>query len=202
MLFHSHSHFATILVMILFVLSGQSSTDEATDRSILLVSFARGIGLLLILLPLSLGNSSDARRKLGWIRPKLSDLPRMLLLVASTLLIASLFPLPSSNAELDSNGSLNAALFTLSLILASISEEIFFRSWMLSTLMASGVPRVLTVLISAIAFASIHLWQGFHGTMVATLVGLVYALFFLYRRNLTVLIVAHAIHNIIALLYH
>jgi len=187
--------------MVFFVVSGQGNTDM-TDRSILLTSFARGLGLLLILLPLSLGNSPDVQRKLGWTRPSFSDLPRLLLLVASTLLLSSLFPLPSSNAEFDLSDSVNAALFTLSLILASINEEVFFRSWMLSTLMASGVPRVLTLLISAAAFASIHLWQGFHGAAVATLVGLVYALFFLYRRSLIVLIGAHAIHNIIALLYH
>jgi len=187
--------------MSVFVFSGQNNLDEMTDRSILLTSFVREFGLLLILLPLSLDNSPEKRRKLGWIKPKLSDLPQLFLLVISTLLLASLFSLPNSITGSDL-GLLDTALLTLSLVLASITEEIFFRSWILSTLIASGVPHVFTVFISITAFASIHLWQGLHGVVVAAIVGWLYALFFVYRPSLIILIVAHAIHNIVALLYH
>jgi len=188
--------------MIVFIILGRVDIEEATDRSIPLTSLLGGLGLLSILLPLSLGASSKARRRLGWIRPRLSDLPQLLLLALSTLLLAGLLPLPGSNMEPDLGGFANATPLILCLLLASITEEIFFRSWMLSTLMASGLSRVLTVAISVAAFALIHLWQGLHGVVVAALVGLIYALFFLYRRNLFVLIGGHAIYNIIAALYH
>ncbi|CAD7842215.1 hypothetical protein S1OALGB6SA_1874 [Olavius algarvensis spirochete endosymbiont] len=200
MLVRSHPYVTTILIMAFFVVLGQVGMGGATNLSVLLIIFLSELGLFLILIHVSLGGSSEARKRLGWIKPKLSDLPQLLLLVASTLLLVNLFT--DSNTKLNLSGVADTTLFILCLLLASITEEVFFRSWMLSTLMASGVPRVLVVAISVIAFGLIHLWQGFHGVVVAAFVGLVYALFFLYRRSLFILIGAHAIHNIVVFLYH
>lgn len=200
MLVYSHPHTTTILIMAAFFVLGQAGIDKSTNRSILLITFVKELGLLLILLPVFLGGSFEARKRLGWIRPKLSDLPQLLLLVITSLLLASLFR--STNTKLVLSGFTDAVLFITCLLLASITEEIFFRAWMLSTLIASGVSRVLTVAISVITFALIHLRQGLHGVAVAAVVGLVYALFFLYRRSLFVLIGAHTIYNIIVLSYH
>jgi len=187
--------------MIIFALPGQISLDETRNRLILLTSLVRGLGLLLILLPLSLGNSPEERRKMGWTKPSLLDLSQIPLLVISTLLLAGILSPPNPTAKPELGDFTNIALLILCLMLASITEEMFFRSWMLTALRASGVPRLFTVLISIISFASIHLWQGLHGVTAAALSGLIYALFFLYRRNLIVLIGAHALHNIIVLLY-
>lgn len=89
-------------------------------------------------------------------------------------------------------------LLCLAVVTAAASEELLFRS-----LVLSAYPPVFgtapVVLAASVLFAAGHLGQGLPAALYALAVGILYSMVFLKRRNFWILAAAHGIHNILAL---
>ena len=103
--------------------------------------------------------------------------------------------------------SLFKILGILSALVGGIVEEVFFRRWIMDMLMSGGVPPILQVIISGVAFGLAHtIWilakRDLKFTIPAILstsvLGVLLASIYLVgERNLGPCIFAHAIINII-----
>jgi len=83
---------------------------------------------------------------------------------------------------------------------AGYNEELYFRSYLLTCLPRLGVPAGGALLVSTLLFAAGHLYQGLAGFLGTGIVGLLLAWFFLKKRNLHVVALAHGLYNFTALL--
>lgn len=87
--------------------------------------------------------------------------------------------------------SLSLPVTLLVVIRAGIAEEIFYRGYGIERLQALTGNRALAAAIPLILFAAFHFSQGVAGVIIAFLIGAVATAFYLWKRNLTVLIAAH-----------
>ncbi|HVU36990.1 MAG TPA: type II CAAX endopeptidase family protein [Opitutales bacterium] len=86
---------------------------------------------------------------------------------------------------------------TLIYLLAAFREEIFYRGYVCSRLRDFGLSRTRTAILSALAFASVHIYQGWALLPVHLAFGLVFAAVFLNYRSLWPLVAAHASYNLV-----
>lgn len=83
---------------------------------------------------------------------------------------------------------------------AGYSEELYFRSYLLTILPDSGIPTGAAVVASTVLFSLGHLYEGALGVVGTLLIGSLLALVFLRRRNIHVIALAHGLYNFITLL--
>lgn len=112
------------------------------------------------------------------------------------------FPAADYSAFAPLHGNLLEYLFWLipvSLVSAAVGEELLFRGFFLNALSAAfGGSRVtssvLAILVNAVIFGALHLYQGPSGAMSAGAIGLVLGFVWLFSgRNLWAGIVIHAL---------
>lgn len=80
---------------------------------------------------------------------------------------------------------------------AAYEEELVTRSYLITRLEVLFRSRGWAVLVSAILFASYHIYQGFGGALGALLFGLAYGVAFLGIRRIWPLAIGHALYNIV-----
>ena len=122
------------------------------------------------------------------------------------LLVSMVVEVPAPDlSRFDSiNGNLGAAI-ALALVLpltASIPEEIIYRGFLigrLSEIFGRGVAgSVLTVVVQALLFGSVHFLWGVGGVVVTFMMGLVWGTaYVLCNRNLWVVILAHSAGHVL-----
>ncbi|MCK5250484.1 MAG: CPBP family intramembrane metalloprotease [Spirochaetaceae bacterium] len=199
-----HLYIITLLVSIVLVLPGillnQTSSSYILDDKTITISIIRGLPALALLLFISLYGSPDDRRRRGWNQPVLSDFPVLLILLTLTVSLSFLFPAADSSYTVQLSGWKGRGLIIILALSTAFTEELFFRSWLLSTLPALGWPRWLVFVISVVFFASLHLWQGWSAVFFAAVSGAAFSICFFRRPGLFVLITAHTIHNAMALI--
>ncbi len=88
-------------------------------------------------------------------------------------------------------------LMTIRYLVAGFSEELFYRSYLNKRLDDLFGKPVWSVLISAVAFGSVHMYQGWHGVLVIGIDGLLLALLYRLTKNVLPLALAHATFNCI-----
>jgi membrane protease YdiL (CAAX protease family) len=150
------------------------------------------------------------RRPRSWLAVPFQAIAVLAAFVAMQLLIPQLLapfvtiPEPDMSRYASVTGNLGAAL-SMALILpltASIPEEIIYRGFLmgrLSELFGSSMRgNVLTVLIQALIFGSIHFTWGIGGVIMTFMMGLVWGTaYLLCDRNLWVVILAHSAGHIL-----
>ncbi|SNT30647.1 hypothetical protein SAMN05421770_10777 [Granulicella rosea] len=91
---------------------------------------------------------------------------------------------------------------------AGFCEEHVFRGYLLRQAIAwgerLGAPRLVSMAVSAVAtsvlFGSLHLYEGFGGAILITLLGIAFCAVSLKTGNLRVVIVAHFLQDFIAVI--
>lgn len=91
-------------------------------------------------------------------------------------------------------------LVFLTSMTAGYSEELYFRSYLLTTLPRLGLARGGAIAASTALFAAGHLYEGTLGVVGTLIIGAILAIVFLKRRNLHVVAIAHGAYNFITLL--
>jgi ABC-2 type transport system permease protein len=123
-------------------------------------------------------------------------------LVSGALAVGYLFLLRRLDVDLpETTGASRIAIGIMAVVLAPLAEEIFFRGWLQPCIedeVAPGRGRWLAPLLSAFAFAAVHPPLSFVPVFV---LGLVASLLFTRTRALGPGIVAHLVHNALALLF-
>ncbi|PIE04976.1 MAG: hypothetical protein CSA76_01440 [Spirochaetales bacterium] len=157
------------------------------------------ICVFLLLLFSSLNTSAQKRTRRGWKKPRALHMAEAALLALCTL-GAGLLLRP---AELPPGMfSTSLPLLTAMAGLAALSEELFFRCWLLSEFTAAGFSFWHIACISSLVFASLHLWEGVSAALLACITGIIYCAAFRRWGSLWPLFTAHLLHNFAALLWN
>ena len=80
-------------------------------------------------------------------------------------------------------------------ITTGYSEEIFFRSYLLTRLKQLGSSPAVAITVSSLLFAMGHLYQGYTGYIVAALQGVYFSIIFLKKKNIHLTALAHSLYN-------
>ena len=107
--------------------------------------------------------------------------------------------LPALGLEYGGASGPAASLAVTALVVtrAGIAEEVFYRGYAIERIKALTGSTAIAAFVPLILFAAFHYTQGVAGVIVALCVGAVATAFFLWRRNLAVLIVAHFLTDFI-----
>lgn len=84
-------------------------------------------------------------------------------------------------------------------LVVAIAEETIFRGYVLYRLREASGSTVLAVLLSTILFALGHGYEGAAGMILAGWLGLVFALVYLWRKNLAAPVAMHFCQDLVAI---
>ena len=96
---------------------------------------------------------------------------------------------------------LDKLLWILMSLTAAICEETGFRGYVLTKLNSFLSNWWLTVLVSSLFFGLGHLYQGWGGTILTGIYGLLFSLLFIWRKSLIPGVLAHFLQDAIAMFY-
>lgn len=88
------------------------------------------------------------------------------------------------------------------LITASFAEEIIYRGYAMERLLRLGVRPIIVVAVTQVAFALYHLKDGVSSVLFVATFGSLFALYYLWTRNLWVTIIGHFFVDSMAILGH
>jgi len=88
------------------------------------------------------------------------------------------------------------------LITASFAEEIIYRGYAMERLLRIGVGPVTTVVVTQIAFALYHLKDGMSSVLFVATIGSLFALYYIWTRNLWITIIGHFFVDAMAIIGH
>lgn len=150
------------------------------------------------------------RKPDNWLLLPVQALAVLAAFVAMQVLVPPLIslvidvPAPDMSRYASVNGNLGAAI-SMALILpltASIPEEIIYRGFLMGRLSSffgtDTRGNVMTVVIQALIFGSIHFTWGIGGMIMTFMMGIVWgSAFLLCNRNLWVVILAHSAGHVL-----
>ncbi|MBN2737350.1 MAG: CPBP family intramembrane metalloprotease [Spirochaetales bacterium] len=168
------------------------------------VIFAIELGIILYYL---LGIKKERAQSLGIHRPSWSDLGRCILLLFTIftiyfalIILANLLP-PDLLAQMTQGHSWslgNIALAPIVLLFCffiGLKEELFFRAICIGRLKEWGLPAWAAILLSALIFSSLHLYEGLLAGIFAFASALIFGAFYEKWKNVFVLACAHGLFN-------
>lgn len=117
-----------------------------------------------------------------------------LLVPVLSVLTDALLPGVTGTGILDAAAARPVWLLALAVLTAGVTEEVLFRGYAISRLPALGIGTWPAALLTLAAFTLLHVptWGVGHAVGVALPLGAVLTGLFLWRRNLVVVILAHA----------
>lgn len=153
---------------------------------------------------------ADTLRSYGLTRIRWSDLGWILVALLLVELVLIPLSIAASTLGLGSNafdtvhwhltnpGML--PLVFLTSMAVGYSEELYFRSYLLTALPRLGVGIPAAVAAGTILFALGHIYEGVLGFVGTAIIAFVLSLVFLRTRSLNVVAVAHGLYNFVTLL--
>ncbi|MCP4163508.1 MAG: CPBP family intramembrane metalloprotease [Deltaproteobacteria bacterium] len=141
----------------------------------------------------------------GIIKPKLTDIPyiaitiaALILIIGVILLLFTLFPFPFNPEEdflwdFHNSGAIPFILITS--ILTGYSEEIFFRSYLFTRLEQLQFNRIQILFTINIIFSIGHFYEGIQGGIIAFILGFFFSLVFIWKKNINIPAIVHALYN-------
>ncbi len=93
--------------------------------------------------------------------------------------------------ESKSFDKLSPWVITLVTLRAGISEEVFMRGFLLERFTTITGKKWIAFLLSTLPFGFLHYPQGYAGILIATVAGGILALFYFWKRDLIINIIAH-----------
>jgi len=96
-------------------------------------------------------------------------------------------------------GRWEVALAVVLVVVVAVSEETIFRGYLIRRLQAATSSTTAAVLLSSIIFALGHGYEGSLGAVTVGVMGLSFALIYLWRQSLVVPIVLHFLQDFLAI---
>ena len=106
-------------------------------------------------------------------------------------------PLPSF---LTAKGTAESLMASLLVIVVAIAEETMFRGYLILRLKAVTASPAAAVVLSAVIFALGHGYEGTAGVVTVGVMGLVFAVIYLWRKSLIAPIVMHFLQDFISII--
>ncbi|MGI8526362.1 MAG: CPBP family intramembrane glutamic endopeptidase [Pseudolabrys sp.] len=197
----------TLLVVLSYLLAF-STKDALTQQIVLAFSSSMIIAVLLFAVKRT---GTPARRYFAFVRPPLLT---VIVLVAASILIQFVGDWSTnfvgvgpkdSQWELDEyrsiqNSSLALLLFWLSaLFISPLMEEMLFRGFLFRGWSASRLGPAVTIIVTSLLFALVHVQYTWHGMAVVGLIGLSFALARWQSGSIVPSLIAHCAGNAVAL---
>jgi membrane protease YdiL (CAAX protease family) len=158
--------------------------------------------------------SGDSWSLFGIVRPRIfyDSISGVLILFSTMIFLYATYALATSVIDARSLEQLftpsdavpgrapgDTFILVVAVIVVGISEELVFRSYLITRLEALFGSAWKSVIGSSLIFGSAHLYQGPGGCLNACLIGLSFGFFFCVTRRIWPLAVAHALMNLVAL---
>ena len=213
---HTRRLVETSLVFLAFLLPGYASLQPAGTETLkipalllpTLFSAVPQAGLLIYILFVQ---GEIGRPELGLSRPRAKEVPialaaalAMVIVLLSAELVLAALPESTRAAltrgtrfRLDSWLELPAAAAFC--LIAAAREELLYRAYLPVRLCDLGLPPAVAVLAASVLFATAHAYQGPIAVALAMTQGLILAAVFGRSRALWVPVLAHTLHNVVAL---
>jgi membrane protease YdiL (CAAX protease family) len=157
-----------------------------------------GIVASMLLVWLILWSRGDGLSSIGLGRP--ASWPRTILLALGVMVVASV-DFSRFDRIRGNLGALVGALLSV-WFNSAFGEEVIWRGFLLTRLShLLGGSRGATwggVAISSVLFGLLHVYQGLTGVVATGMVGLVFCVFFIWKRNLWALIIAHGLMHLMS----
>ena len=96
-------------------------------------------------------------------------------------------------------GRWEMALAVVLVAVVAVSEETIFRGYLIRRLQAATSSTTAAVLLSSVIFALGHGYEGSLGAVTVGVMGLIFALLYLWRQSLIVPIVLHFLQDFLAI---
>ena len=187
------------LLIPLFFRQPVENTISLDNRTVS-ISIVKSLPILLILLFISLHGTTENREHRGWKRPAAVDIPFIILFLTFTTILSFIFPAADGSYSVSIHGVKGILLICIFALVTALSEELFFRSWLINGMKSAGWPGWLVFSLPVLFFVSLLVWQGWSGFIFAAISGSLYTLYFMRRGRLFPLFFSHAIHNALALI--
>ena len=108
-------------------------------------------------------------------------------------------PPASASSLLHPVGGTELGLAAALVLVVAIAEETIFRGYLMLRFTGIGLGKTLAVLLSASIFAVGHGYEGSSGVATVAVMGVVFALVYLWRRSLMAPMVMHFLQDFVAI---
>ena len=95
------------------------------------------------------------------------------------------------------SGLVEHVLLVVAMIANSLSEEFFMRAYLITRLRQLGAHWITAVVVSALLFASYHIYQGYSAITPVAVNGLIYGATFALTRRVWPLVASHTLYNLL-----
>lgn len=104
-------------------------------------------------------------------------------------------PKESNPIAVPASTATEIALGTLLVVVVAFSEELIFRGYLIDRFRGSGLGTTGAVILSTVVFALGHGYEGTAGVATVGVMGLIFAVVYLWRRSLTTSMTLHFLQD-------
>lgn len=141
---------------------------------------------------------------IDWLMPVVVTASLFAVIIASVL-IPRMFgwgaPSPIETAPFSITNAVMLIPAFFMFLLTGYTEELYFRSYLLTVWSRLRLPMFASLLFSSILFASGHLYQGWFAVATIFIIGIVLGLWYFALKNIHLIAVAHALFNFLQLVF-
>ena len=141
---------------------------------------------------------------IDWLMPVVVTASLFAVIIASVL-IPRMFgwgaPSPIETAPFSITNAVMLIPAFFMFLLTGYTEELYFRSYLLTAWSRLRLPMFASLLFSSILFASGHLYQGWFAVATIFIIGIVLGLWYFALKNIHLIAVAHALFNFLQLVF-
>ena len=141
---------------------------------------------------------------IDWLMPVVVTASLFAVIIASVL-IPRMFgwgaPSPMETAPFSITNAVMLIPAFFMFLLTGYTEELYFRSYLLTVWSRLRLPMFASLLFSSILFASGHLYQGWFAVATIFIIGIVLGLWYFALKNIHLIAVAHALFNFLQLVF-
>jgi uncharacterized protein len=108
-------------------------------------------------------------------------------------------PTASSSSFLHPSGGAELWLAAVLVVVVAVAEETIFRGYLMRRFIGIGLGKTLAVLLSSLIFAVGHGYEGSSGVATVAVMGVIFALVYLWRGSLVAPMVMHFLQDFLAI---
>ena len=209
--------FVSFFILLLFVAQGllgdQSNSLPTFTESIRLLTYIFTIifqWIIFFLIYFTVVREKTFLAGIGLIKIRSMDFAWSIALLGMLFLIATGFSYLLTQIGLPPKGELSFLLpqettgkfiWVIVSFTAGFCEEVIFRGYLMTRLRLLGKFKswIIPIIVSSLAFGFPHLYQGIHGFLIITVLGVLFALIYIRTRSIWPCIIAHFFLDFLAL---
>jgi membrane protease YdiL (CAAX protease family) len=209
--------FVSFFILLLFVAQGllgdQSESLPTFTESIRLLMYIFTIvfqWVIFLLIYFTVVREKTFLSGIGLVKIRSLDIAWGIALLVMLFLVATGFSYLLTQIGIPPKGELSFLLpeetigkflWVIMSFTAGFCEEVIFRGYLMTRLRLLGKFKswIIPIIVSSLAFGFPHLYQGIHGFLIITILGVLFALIYIRTRSIWPCIIAHFFLDFLAL---